>query len=308
MARYAAAVTDESILSFLDATFAFACERRVADVVDVDRLLAAIDAAASEPRLARWVSRLWAPARARLLERAGKSELLLGVWLPEPVRDALADLLGRPAPLPRPLIDKLVADEHVRDSARAMLQEALSQFIAKAFAVAPGGRGLRGVLGLGARAAGGLFGGLGEELQRQLEERVRDFVDGGVTLMMERGKQKVTSDETARLFGQRRRALFLELLRQPESQAARLVARLPWAELDAMLPSVVRHNLGRAELRVAVREELSAVVAELSAQTVGELLDELGLRTQTAEWLRAHGLPLARAFLASPHAARLAPS
>jgi hypothetical protein len=293
-------VDDVALTQFLDAAFAFACQRRVGEFVDVDRLIAAVDVAAEPSRLARLVARFVAPARARALDRLRASSLPLGVWLPDPVRDALAALLGQPAPIPRALVDKVVADEHVRDSARAMLQEALSSFIHKAFAVTPGGRGLRGVIGLGARAAGGLFGGIGEEIQRQLEERVRDFVDGGVLSLQQRVAQKVTSSDTARLLGKRRRAAFLELLKEPESQIARFTRRVPWDALDALLPAVIAHNLGRAELRAALREEIAAVVGELSTQTIGELLDELGLRAAAAEAVRAHGLPLARAFLASP--------
>jgi len=293
-------VDDAALTQFLDAAFAFACQRRVAEFVDVDRLLAAVDVAAEPSRVARLIARFGAPARARVLDRLRASSLPLGVWLPDPVRDALAALLAKPAPIPRALVDKVVADEHVRDSARAMLQEALSSFIHKAFAVTPGGRGLRGMIGLGARAAGGLFGGIGEEIQRQLEERVRDFVDGGVQLLQQRVAQKLTSEDTARLLGKRRRAAFLELGKQPESQLARFTRRVPWDVLEAMVPAVIAHNLARAEVRTALREEVAAVVGELSAQTIGELLDDLGLRAAAAEAVRAHGLPLARAFLASP--------
>jgi hypothetical protein len=292
-------VDDAALTQLLDAAFAFACQRRVGEFVDVDRLLDALDVAAEPSRVGRLLARFVAPVRARVLDRLRASSLPLGVWLPDPVRDALAVLLAQPAPIPRALVDKVVADEHVRDSARAMLQEALSSFIHKAFSVTPGGRGLRGMIGLGARAAGGLLGGFGDEMQRQLEERVRDFVDGGVQLMQQRVAQKLTSEDTARLLGKRRRAAFLELLKEPESQLARFARRVPWEVLDAMLPSVVAHNLGRAELRAALREELAAVVAALAAQTVGELLDELGLRALAADAVRAHGLPLARAFLAS---------
>lgn len=290
---------DAALTRFLDAAFVFACSRRVGEFVDVERLLLAADSAGEPSRVARMVARLTAPARARVLDRLRASSLPLGVWLPDPVRDAIAAMLGQPAPLPRALVDKLVTDEHVRESSRAMLHEALSSFIAKAFAVTPGGRGLRGVIGLGARAAGGLFGGLGEELQRQLEERVRDFVDGGVAMLQERVAQRLTSDETARLLGKRRRALFLGLVEEPESRLARALGKTPWAAFDAMLPALIAHNLARPELRAAVRDELGAVVAELSTQTIGELLDELGLRAHAAEAVRAHGLPLARAFVGS---------
>jgi len=298
-------VDDAAITALLDAAFAFGCTRRVSEFVDVDRLLAAIDSAAAPSRVARLVSRFVAPGRVRVLDRLRASTLPLGVWLPDPVRDAMAAMLGHPAPIPRALVDKVVADEHVRDSARAMLQEALSSFIHKAFSVTPGGRGLRGVIGLGARAAGGLFGGIGEEIQRQLEERVRDFVDGGVAMLQKRVAQQLTSADTARLLGKRRRAMFLELLGQPESLLPKLVKKTPWDALDAMVPALVAHNLARAELRAAVREELAAVVAELSTQTIGELVDELGLRAALAESVRAHGVPLVREFMKSAEFERL---
>ena len=187
-----------------------------------------------------------------------------------------------------------------------MMQETLSSFIAKAFSVTPGGRGLRGAIGFGAKAAGGLFGGIGEGIQRHLEDRVRDFVDAGVAMMQKSVAQRLTSDDTARLLGKRRRAAFLELLGQPESQLARFVKKTPWEALDAMVPALVAHNLARAEVRQALREEVAAAVAELSTQTVGELLDELGLRAAVAEAVRTHGLPLARAFLLSSEFSTLA--
>ena len=289
---------DDALIRLLDAAFDFACRRRVDEFVDVEWLLAAVDAAATAPRLTRLAERFVAPARARLFARARASTLPLGVWLPDPVRDALAALLGAPAPIPRALVDKVVADEHVRESARAMLQETMSSFIHKAFSVTPGGRGLRGMIGLGARAAGGLFGGLGDELQRQLEERVRDFVDGGVALVQERVAQKLVSDDTARLLGRRRRRVFLDLLKRPESEAARLGDRVPWPMLDAMLPAIVTHNLARAEVRAAIADELTAALHELSTQPLGALLDELGLRDLARQGLHTRGLPLARAFLA----------
>ncbi len=304
---YSGVVDDAALLRLLDAAFAFVCQRRVAEFVDIERLLAAIDSAAEPSRTARLVARFVVPARARVLDRLRASSLPLGVWLPEPVREALAALLAQPAPIPRALVDKVVADEHVRDSARAMLQEALSSFIHKAFAVTPGGRGLRGVIGLGARAAGGLFGGIGEEIQRQLEERVRDLVDGGVAMLQKSVAQRLTSDDTARLLGKRRRAAFLEMQQQPESQLPRFVRTTPWEALDAMVPAVVTHNLARAEVRAALRDEVGVVVAELSTQTIGELLDELGLQKHVADAVRAHGLPLAREFFASPELAAAFP-
>jgi hypothetical protein len=303
------AADDVEISRLLDAAFEFVCQRRVDELVDVEalatRILSGMDAAATPSRVQRWVARFIAPARQRGLARAQASAVLLGAWLPEPARDAIAALLAVPAPIPRKLIDKVIEDEHVRESVRAIMYEALQSFIHKAFAVAPGGRGLRGVIGLGARAAGGLFGGLGEEIQRQLEERVRDFVDGGVKMIQQRVAQRLVSEDTARLLGKQRRAIFLDSLKRSESELARMVAGVPWEALDALIPAIVAHNVARQEVRTAVTEEVVAVARELSKQTVGELLDELGLRQVVREGVRVHGGPLVMAFLASPQFARL---
>jgi hypothetical protein len=297
-------VDDAALTQFLDLAFDFACTRPVGDFIDAGRVIAAIDAASTPPRIARVIERFLAPARTRLLERARKSELTLSVWMPEATRDAIASFLGLPAPIPQEMIDELVASERVRESVRATLDETLKSVIQKAFSATPGGNGLRGVIGLGARAAGaasrGLFGGLGGELQRQLEDRVRDMVDFGVQLMQTRIAQRMASEDTARSLGKRRRRAFLDLLKRRESEAARFLDRAPHALLDGLWPILVPHNLARPEFRAALVAEVEAVLTELSTQSVGALLDELGLKDHVRAGLHAHGLPLARAFVATP--------
>ena len=74
---------DAALTRFLDAAFAFACTRRVAEFVDVDRLIASADVAGEPSRVARMVRRFVAPGRARVLDRLRASSLPLGVWLPD---------------------------------------------------------------------------------------------------------------------------------------------------------------------------------------------------------------------------------
>ena len=296
---------DEAALSELaDAAFAFLCERTVGELIDTDTIMDGIDRALTAPRIGMLLARLIAPARERWLSRLRASEQPLSVWLPETARELLANLLGAPQPIPRALVDEMVASERVREAVRTMLLESLSSVIARSFSAAPGGRGLRGMIGFGARAAGAagrsLFGGLGDELQRQLEERVREFVDGGVQMVQKRLAERLKSEETARLLGEHRRRAFLDLLARPHSQAGKFLAKLPHALTDGLLPVAVPHNLARPELRAALRTELDAALAELSAKPIGALLDELGLRELARDALRKRA-PLAVAFVASPH-------
>jgi hypothetical protein len=293
-------VNDDDLTRWIDGAFDFLCERRVHELIDVDRVMKAIDALAVPPLL----TRVLAPARTRILQRLAASDRLLGVWLPEPVKDALAQMLRTPVRIPKKWIDQAVTDERVREQVRQTMQEALAGAVQKGFSVTPGGRGIKGVLGLAGAAGRGLFGGIGEEIQRQIEERLKDLVDSGVSLLQHRVAQKLASDETAQQLGRRRKRAFLELLKTPESEAARSVERVPHEVIDAMVPAIVAHNLGRDEFRQALREEIAAALEELSKQPIGELLDELGVRSLVKEGVRAQALPLVREFLRSPHKPR----
>ncbi|MEO7094063.1 MAG: hypothetical protein ABI175_12490, partial [Polyangiales bacterium] len=216
---------DAAITAFLDIVFDHACAQPLSAFVDGDRVLVAIGTVATEPRVSLLHQRILGPVRERLLARGKASKLTLAAWIPEPLVEPIADLIGAPIPLPPKMIDELVASEEVRDEVRAMLSDALSGFIKKA----TGGGGektgsLRDVLGRGARTFGavgkGLLGGLGDELQKQMQERVRDFVDSSVAALQERIATKLKSEATTKSLAKRRRKGFLKLLTKTEAQAA----------------------------------------------------------------------------------------
>lgn len=302
---------DAALLALCDLGFEHLCARPFGEIVDADQVMAAIDAthdpAVVTRVLARWVS----PGRTRLLARAAESALTLGVWLPEPLKDTLAERLGRPAPIPQKLIDEVVASEGVRDAVREMLREQLQSFVARvggggssgSNAPAGGGGGLRGAIGLGARAFGAagksLLGGLAEQLQ----DKVREFVDGSVEALQQRIAARLADPATAEALGKRRKKAFLKFLETKESKAAATLRNAPHDEIVGYVPTVVAHNLARKELREAVRAEVEAVLADLGKNTVGEVLDELGLRTLAREAMRTQGLRLAKSFATSPEVA-----
>ncbi len=287
----------DDLEKLIDGAFDFLCERRVDELVDVERVLAALDAVSAPPRVASLIERLVAPARQRFFDRLKVSDLVLEAWLPETVKDALTQLLGTPVRIPRPLIDRAVADERVRDQVRQTMHDALSSAVKKGFEVAPGGRGLKGIVGLAGAAGRGLFGGLAQDL----EDRLRTMVDLGVTAMQQRVAQTLASDDTARTLGQRRQRAFLQLLATPERDAEKILAQGPHAILDALVAPVAAHNLARQPFRDVLQEEIGLALRELSQQPIGQWLDELGLRALMKDAALQHALPLLRAFVQSPH-------
>ncbi len=298
-------LSDDQLRALIDLTYDHACTRPVGELVDVERVMRAVDTLAEPDRVRRWHTRLWAPMRLRLLERASKSTVTMAAWLPQPAIDGLRARLSKPAYIPRSWIDEAVANERVRDAVRAMLSESISGFIAKASTAltenkSAGSGGLRGAIGWGARAAGSVLGGLGEEVQQRLQERARDFVDGAVGTVQARIAERLRSEETAKALGARRLKAFEKFLKTTEAEAVRGSARVPWADLDAVAPTVLAHNLARSEVRDAVRDELRAVLDALATETVGSLLDDAGLRETVREGLHQHALPGLRAFVRTP--------
>lgn len=298
---------DDALTELLDLGFAFLCTRQVGELVDVDRLFAAVDETVTESRVSRFHERFVAPARERLLSRAHASEIVLGAWLPDHARTKIADLLGAPMPIPKQLIDEAVTNEKVRDQIRDMLRDTLMNFVSKVTGGAQGGgggSGLMGAIGFGARAFGAagksLLGGLGEELQKQMQERAREFVDGAVAGVQDRIARRLADPKTAEDLGKRRKKGFLQLLEKTEAEAARVIDRAPHAEIDALVASIVVHNVKRKELRDAVKAELEVVLAELQKETIGGLLDEAGAREIARLALHRHGLPLLRDMCKTP--------
>jgi hypothetical protein len=295
-------VDPDALRDLIDLAFDFAAAQRISAFVELEDVLEAIDQASAPERLARGIARFVAPSRQRLLAGFAASERRLESWLPPVVKDGLAAFLGQPVRVPPEVIDEAVRSQKTREAVRAMLSEAVTSMVERAFKV-PGGRGVKSVVGLAGAAGRGLFGGLGAEVQRQFQERLRDFVDFGVQLVLDRIAERLRSEETARSLGKRRRRGFLDLMGQTEAWAARHAQAVPFSLLDAMTPAIVTHNLLRAEVRALLRDEIAAALAELDTQTVGELLEELGLKALVRDKLHARLGPLAAAFVATPEVA-----
>ncbi|MGZ3454655.1 MAG: hypothetical protein ACXVEF_33915 [Polyangiales bacterium] len=294
------ALDDAALTQLLDIGFDFLCTRRVDELVDPARVVQIIDATHTETSVGYFQQRVAVPLRERLFERAKKSQVKLGDWLPEPAKQGIAAFLGMPAPIPQKLIDEAVASEGVRDQIRESLRESISSFVSKGTS----GGGVGSALGFGARAFGAagkaMLGGLGEGLQKQLQDKVREFVDGAVEGVQDRIAKRLADPATAEALGKRRQKAFLKLLETTEREAGAQLAKGPHAAIDMLVPSIVRHNVQRKELRDAIREEVAIVVADLSKETIGEVLDHAGARAVAREALQAHGLPLLREMCKTP--------
>jgi hypothetical protein len=302
------ALDDAKLAALIDVAFEYVCAQPFESVIDPAKVLPVLDDALAAERTADFHGWIGVPLRERLIERAKKSAGKLAAWLPADVSAALDEQLARPVKLPRKAIDDAVASEQVREGVRQLVTETLDGFVNKALAGgeaqggSSGGGGLRGVLSFGARAAAGvgkgLLGGIGEELQKQLQEKAKGFVDSSMAAAQKRLADRIASEETAKTLGKRRQKFFQKLLERSESEAGAWVEKsVRWKDLDASLPKIVAHNLARQELREAIEGEVRAVFDQLAKESIGSLLDRAGVKQHARDWARTRGLAMAKGLV-----------
>lgn len=111
--------------------------------------------------------------------------------------------------------------------------------------------------------------------------------------------ERLTSEETAKALGARRKKFVQALLKKTEADAAKSVKKAPHDKLDPLLPKILAHNLARPEVREALVGELHEVRKDLSGNTLGELLELAGLRDFARETLHIQALPVTRSLVQS---------
>lgn len=297
---------DTDLRKFLEAGFAFLCTRKLGDLVSANDAMKIIEDLRDEGRLAKAWARFVVPTRKRVWARLRQSDAKLAAWLPESARQALSELLDKPVPIPRPLIMRLVSSKWLRTQARTILEEVFQEFLAGSLPTAD--KGVLGVLSRSAQAAAargrGLLSGLGGDVQKAFEERLRDLVNAAAARVEKRLLDELTSARASRAASATLSSLFGELMELREKELVAFIDERLLALIDALIPGVIHHDLCRAEVLSVVADELRELAS--SDVPLGVLLEELGVLPAARKAFVERGLVLGKAFLASPEYGQLA--
>lgn len=284
--------------------------------VDVDRLVAAVPTASSGPNTARTIELHARPAWERYVERCAANGETVGDAVPPEVRRRVARLLTTQRPPAAAWTRDLVDPKLIRQLLAPVLQQMLLSFakglplpgLGAPMGGAGGGDGLRSGLGIRDRlkatvekraervveAGRTVLGGLGAEVERQVQNAARDFSESASREAKAALEDRLRSDEGKRLLSQIVSQALDGLWRTPLSELNRDVDALPWDDLWGLVPLVSEHNRERGPVLDAIRDELEATLAVVGARTVRDLLDEAGLLEPTLEGVLALGDPIAR--------------
>jgi len=255
-----------------DQIFAHAMAQPVGALFDTEVVLRRLEAAlpTDETVVAAAWRRFVVPIRERLLAAQAQSPRLLGAWLPEPARRAVADLLAVPVAIPRSWVKRVVTSPEFHAEVRHQLEESLRELTAEVFGKRGAG-GLAAFARAGAAMGKGLFGGLG------LDDRLRDAVSAALARLERRIIHLAASPKAAHRAGDLRRRVFLAVLEETEGEAVSVVRRIPHAAFDALVAPILLHNLARPEVRALLLAEARAFLQEIAPIPLGDLLRAVGL-------------------------------
>lgn len=268
----------------------------LATFVDVERTTALILAGTTGENAARWVARHGMPGVERNLARYEGQETtpadLLGP-------DARAQIERLAANLPRPKstwAKNAVDPQLVRELLAPVWQETLTRF-AKRLPV-PGisgasdsGRGFGSGLGLRdklksrveGRAAElverskSVLGGLGAEVERQVQTAAREFSQGATQTAKEAFEARMAREEGKRLVGEIRKQALAAVLDTPIATLQEDARAFPVRAWMDLAPLIAEHQRGLPAYRALLTEEVGAIVAADGLRPIRALLEEAGL-------------------------------
>lgn len=271
--------------------------RPLGDLLDpalvADLIVTTLEATVDNPTTERWIRSRIDEARARLPAGNLRARVPANVVLP------LGRMLARPYSPDRLLVRRVLRHEAVESLFKETLVGAIGAFARKLRTPGLGSVGgmnpmkglgrLKDSFGEGMRES--LLGGLSQELERQAELRIREFVDGAIQTIMDEVAVHLCDPTHAARQGAYRAYLLDTLLDTDLRTLSRELDKLDPEAMVQTARAVLNALVGRPELRDELRGGLEALAREAGQKTVGEALREAGL--DEASWR-----PSAEALLA----------
>lgn len=249
--------------------------QRLADIVDVDVVLAALDGALEGDALPQGVLPLAAQLQKETLAQLRAENEPIGVYVPEGARKKIDELLGRPGIVPEKLLRQVLEQDAVEELLRDTLYDALKEFNEKVnpfFAE----WGLSGILKklspIGFGALSRSMDNVRTEFDKRLDPEIRKFLQG----FSRRSLRKLADTAVARADAPKsvalRRAIAAWTWEQPVRDIVAHVGDGEATLAHEVASEVAKHVASMPSVRKRRRELLSAFIKAHGDRTVGELL------------------------------------
>jgi hypothetical protein len=252
-----------------------------------------LESVSAGPHTADWLRRRIAEVRKQVPEGTVRTRI------PAEVVTPLRDVVGRTYRPDRALVGRLLDHEAMRRLLKDVLVGALEGFVRKIRLPAAGASAtkLNKLKALGERALhDSVLGGLSQELERQAQARIRDFVEDAVHSVVEQVADHVASAEHAQRYGLFRVHVVDALLDTELEVFARELDKLQPDDLVATGAAGARALAHRAGFQTEVEGVLRAAMTAAGGRSLGAILTEAGIdagwRSEVEAQLVARGRAL----------------
>lgn len=254
--------------------------RPMAELIDPHWLAKAIGdgirASARSPQFESWVA-------TRVEQALGRADALtgtLGDKLPVTLLGPLEHALGRPYQPDRELVRGLLDHPSTREILREILQANVLEFGKRMRAVMTDATSLPLGGGLASRIAGvakGMASAVGGELERQLEPKVRSYVDDALGVAVEMLVDRVSSEEFAPEFASWRVDVLHAFMTQPVNRLVAERHKYPPQDFAADAAAILRALAAWRGLTDQLETALDDLLRQQGDVSAREFLDGSGL-------------------------------
>jgi len=269
--------------------FDFLMRQPVSRFVTPAQVLRHIEAALRPAHVRRVVTEHLPAALERDRERARAREDRLEAYLTDEAVAVFRRLAAEPVRLQPELLAGLVKQDAVRHLVRVMVEETLGRFVQ---ILKPATA--NGTLGKG------FFARLGAQMEGQMGKAASGFVASSLDFLLGRLAHVLATPETESQLGRLRAEGFDAALKLRTSALWDLTEGLDLAEILAVVPGLVEHNLARPEIRRLILAEAAVALDVEGARTLAELLEPEAVNLWRARCVEMAGTMVAELALTVP--------
>jgi len=223
----------------------------------------------------------------------------LGDYVPGRVVQPIRDIVVRPITPDRAMVGRLIEHGAVENLLRELLVNALQGFARRLRPSVPGGERAANRLRSLKRVGEGMLGGLGAEIERQAEQKAKDFVDSILSSVIAQAADDLCDPKKAESYGRFRGHLLDQLMNTPFSDLNREFNKIDPETLVSTAAATARALSERSGLEGEIETLITAAIAGIGDKTAGQILAEAGMADAWRGSVEIRAAELARSFTAT---------
>jgi len=220
-------------------------------------------------------------------------------YVPEAVVPPIRDIVIRPITPDRAMVGRLIEHGAVESLLRELLVNALQGFARRLRPSVPGGDRAANRLRSLKRVGEGMLGGLGAEIERQAEQKAKDFVDSILSSVIAQAADDLCDPKKAESYGRFRGHLLDQLLETPFTDLNREFNKLDPDTLVSTAAAAARALAEREGLEGEIEAVIIVALTGIGDKTAGQILEEAGMADTWRAEVEIRAAELARSFAAT---------